>query len=597
MLKGPAGCGKSAAVRTIAESLRIQITEWNNPTGYDYASEGYVSLAAQFEEFIGRNSRYRALEMSGLEGINQGKAARPTNFETQNGGLLLIEDFPNIFTSSSSTLLNFRSSLLRFLAMAGTHSGRDFDKVEGVTGSTSIIMLVVEMPGSTSKAASDSFTARKLLGSDIIHHPATTVIEMNPVAPTLITKALNCLLKKQGRQSGKPWIPDPDLMERLSQLGDIRNAVNALEFAYMTQDDCEDSNAKKMPAKLVSSKGSTAAAVDIVQREFFVDIFHAVGKVVYNKRMDNQVSNDLANQQPQPPAHLSHLARPYESEVSSEELMNNVGVDVETFVAALHENFVLSCSGEGFVDSFNDCMEDLSAADLINSSYSTTPTQAIFRKHNGNDNTSTLRQDELSFHTAVRGLLFSLPYPVKRGSSGTDTKRTRDPFKMLYPQSLRIWKRVSDAETVIESWSNAVILGANSTKAAITSEPGLAFTANQSAEKMKESTNESGSMTISQELILPCNRLDRRDMILDYLPYVHKIGPQPLAASAMHDLQGLVTFSTSTGCKFDGKSQLDDDEEVFKEESAERPRMQDLLNTAVSLQDKLVLSDDDIVDD
>ena len=67
--------------------------------------------------------------------------------------------------------------------------------------------------------------------------------------------------------------------------------------------------------------------------------------------------------------------------------------------------------GEETLDSINGCIDALSDADLLS------PDRfgpGVGRRNFQATSADTLRQDELSFQTSVRGLLYSLPYPVKR---------------------------------------------------------------------------------------------------------------------------------------------------------------------------------------
>ena len=615
MLKGPAGCGKSAAIRAIAGSIDARLVEWENPIGFDYGSEGFVSLAVQFEDFLSRSSRFHPLDTSVPSILQSRSSTQPTSVEPEKRGFLLIEDFPNTFTWNSSALSNFRSSLLRYIADTwGQSHGVPRPSSEAASISMPLIMLVTETPGAASKGASDNLTVYKLLGRDVLHHPATTIIEINPVAPKLMANALDCLLKKQRRRSGKVWTPNSELIKRVSQFGDIRSAINALEYAYVSQDERRASKRHENSPSLAIRTAVEKSASSMVQREPVLDMFHSVGKVIYNKRLQEHARCSPIDQHQQPPQYLMQHSRPHKSEVSSEELMSSMGTDVETFVASLHENYVPSCTGENFIDTINGCIENLSAADILSSNlnYSTNRSNMQFRKQNGNENVDGLKQDEFVFQTAVRGMLFALPYPVERGKfSQKGNPRVRDPFKMAYPVSLRLWRQISDMEAIIGSWYYIIALGAQSRDAVLE----LGGAVHQRSNKRSQSEdNQNEQAFVSPWIIAPCNAVDRSEMILNYLPYLARIQPRSVAIGAVQDLHKLTIFSSSGTSDIDSMGHTQGDEldvapNNIEETSAvcdgtaltRRPvdesHAQYLPGTTVSMHDKLVLSDDDIIDD
>ena len=551
--------------------------------------------------------------MTVLNTFQSRSSTQPKGFG-QESGFLLIEDLPNTFAWNSSALLKFRSSLLRYIANTKGYSQRiQRGSSNAANASIPLIILVTETPGTASKVASDSLTVHKLLGSDVLHHPATTIIEINPVAPTFMAKALHCLLRKQKSQFGKVWRPNAELIKRISQFGDIRSATNALEYAYVSQDDRRDQLRLENPTRLFGGDAFEKPTYSMVQREPVLDMFHAVGKVMYNKRTYEHGARSPTDQHQQPPEHLMQHSRPRKSDVSSEELMSSVGTDVETFVAALHENYVPSCTGERFIDTLNDCIENLSVADILSPypGYSTNRSITQFRKQSGNENADRLKQDDFAFHTAVSGLLFSLPYPVERGKfSRKDSPRIRDPFKMVYPISLRLWRQISDTEAIIGSWYHIITLGGQSYGGA--HERGMVGHQESSNREPEDDRNE--RPLVAQWIRAPCKAVDRSEMILNYLPYLCRIRLRSIALAALQDLHNLTVFSTSGASDIDSHdngegSGLDlaprhTEEALAAYEDASLARRsvdesyaRHLPGITVSTHEKLVLSDDDIIDD
>jgi len=136
-------------------------------------------------------------------------------------------------------------------------------------------------------------------------------------------------------------------------------------------------------------------------------------------------------------------------------LMDEAGTDPQTFISGLHENYLSSCnllgglsrgdySMEDVLSCVIDCIETLSDSDLL---ASPKPYHRILGRLGGYEGgdaamgSAGIRQDEISFQTAVRGSLLGLPTPVKRESRDT---------KMYYPTALRLWRDQEEIEGLID---------------------------------------------------------------------------------------------------------------------------------------------------
>lgn len=439
ILKGPSGAGKTATVAALAKAMGVTVSEWKNPVDTDFSSESYLSMSAQFEDFLGRTWRFGSLTFSRDDTEPQPQPSKhpPSPTEDKTKKLILMEEFPNTFTSTSLALRAFRTSILQFL------SSSTIPALSSNTTAVTIrplIMIITETTSSLSP--SDNFTAHRLLGPSILSHPATTILEFNPIAPTLLLKALDLVLQKEARHSLRRRIPGPTVLKQLAEVGDVRSAIGSLEFLCLRSGDTNDwsgriaSKSKKTTAAM--SKTEQRILELVSHRESTLGLFHAVGKVIYNKRDSPPITNTPPTQ---PPPHLPQHARLKVSEVAINALIDDTGTDPRTFIAALHENYVPSCAGPAFVDDLNACIDALSDADLL------TP------HHHQASITEELRQDELAFQIAVRGLLFALPHPVKRAAHPVKGGGNRlEAFKMRYPMSMRLGRQMEDVEEVVECW-------------------------------------------------------------------------------------------------------------------------------------------------
>jgi len=517
VLKGAAGTAKTTTVELIAKDMGLQITEWKNPAGSDLASEGSMSASFQFEDFVGRAGRSGglALAVSGQE-----DAAGNHGLSTSSGGeygvegkqLLLIEEFPNTFSKTSPALHSFRSAIAQYLASGPVTNGSP----------TPIVLIISETLLSTSTAAADSFTAHRLLGPELLENPWLDMIEFNAIAPTILLKALEGVVVKEARRSGRRKTPGPLVLKRIAETGDIRSAVSSLEFLCLRGDDGDTWSSKVTFTKAKKSKGEgtlTKAEEEalrlISNRESSLGIFHSVGKIVYNKRQEPDRGSELAH----PPTWLSQHRRSKVPETDIDRLIDEMGTDTTTYVAALHENYALSCacsSPEESLDSVGGCIDSISDADLLSLDRFSFGTRAF-----SGSATDTLRQDEMSFQAAVRGVLFNLPCPVHRATSPGG--RLGDSHRMFYPTSLKLWRKKEEINDMLElltaRMQNNIIVA--TTKMQRTS--GNSGVAGWNRELTDSPSSDSGTAAIASA---------KAEMLLERLPYIARILASTKSASS-----------------------------------------------------------------
>jgi cell cycle checkpoint protein len=589
--------------------MGFDVREWKNPDGAVITNDGTSSVAAQFDEFLNRSGRFNSLDLTDSTFSTQTETPEDQNAKPR---ITLLEEFPGAFTQSSTSAQSFRSSILRYLATNKASQSAIFEKSRrNAEQNPPLVMIISETLLTSSFASSDSFTAYRLLGPDISNHPGICTIEFNAVAPTYLSKALDLILKKVARKSGRRRIPGPAVLKQLSESGDVRSAIGSLEFMCLRGDDQSDWGGR-VAAKTKRSDRQAMTSMEkeslemVTQREATLGIFHAVGKVVYNKRDIPKAPESLID----PPEHLSSARRPKVPDVDVEELIDETGTDTQTFIAALHENFLLSCDGSSFTDNFEGCIGALSDSDLLNlSSFrglrSNTAGIGTGRTSYQGTNMESLRQDESSFQVAVRGLLFALPYPVKRGYGTTPVGSINgrpvgrgDTFKMFYPTSSRLWKQTEETEGLLTTWIDRNMLNDGFSKSSTerkTSGVESWKNRNNNRTSMKSDDDGSGSLAV---------RSSRMEILLERLPYVAQISRQKPLPS---DLDKLTKFR---GVEAQNEDILEDDDDeqgiggppdtpsrrkagkwmaATKENARAIPVENDV--------EKLVLSDDDIEDD
>ncbi|CAD0091782.1 unnamed protein product [Aureobasidium vineae] len=510
VLKGAAGTAKTTTFSLLAKEMGIGIMEWKSPVGADAASSAFTSYSSQFEDFVFRSDKFAGLDLIRSDGTAQPAPAIKDHAKQ----IMLVEEFPNTFAKSSPALQIFRNTILQYLA-APTSSNP-----------TPMVMIVSEALLSTTTASADSFTAHRLLGPAILNHPQTASIEFNNIAPTILTKALDAIIIKESRKSGRRFAPGPAVLKHLAETGDVRSAISSLEFLCLAGDD---SGAWSSKVAFTRPKGRAEAALTrqeqealkvISNRESSLGIFHAVGRVVYNKRIDP------SSPVPQPPTYFPQHRKPKVPEHDPNNLIDEVGTDTSTFIGALQENYALSCSSsssEDAMDSLNGCIDALSDFDMLSCDRFGFGTR--MSSGSAQDN---LRQDDISFQTAVRGVLFWLPTPVNRLAGLPRGAKRGDEFKMFFPSSSKLWKEKEEFEATFEtvlSTMHKLAVGSSSDFTSANTEGVAAWKRQQILDVPSDEQNAdlASSPSFSKTLL---SSGARTELLLERLPYASQILPR-----------------------------------------------------------------------
>jgi cell cycle checkpoint protein len=628
--------------------MGFDILEWRNPVGTEFSSEGAVSMSAQFEEFLGRGGKFGSLDLSNGMEKPRDEAAEAANIPNRKK-IILVEEFPNTFTRSSAALQSFRSALQYFLASSCPTLGTLFSgRVSANEQIIPLVLIISETLLTTTTASADSFTAHRLIGQEILNHPGVSLINFNPIAPTLLAKAMDLVIQKEARITGRRKTLGRLAQERLGEVGDIRSAVGSLEFLCLRRDDNGDWGGKitfgkgKRISKDTPLTDMERESLELVtQREASLGIFHAVGKVVYNKRTDDNLPDPSSCSISQPPDYLPQHVRLKKPQVSVDELIDETGTDTQTFISALHENYVLSCgnlsSEASLLDSVNGCMDSLSDSDLLcpnwNGGFGSGGMGGGFgRGAFQGAGADSLRQDEMSFQIAVRGILFSLPYPVKRKSPSSPSNVTNwnrvggkgDAHKMFYPTALKLWRQTEEIKGAVDAWISRLMRGEVTISRGAFPQAGseaklrsvVSWRSNFKEHSGTHPTGRSSSDSSATTPPLSGGSAAHREMILERLPYMAKIEWRNIVT--LREIEGITLFR---GNVVQSDEIPDDDEDTpvvqwatdRPNESGSTPRkkkprsrefeIDDAVRGGLGFQlpvgkvEALTLSDDDIEDD
>jgi cell cycle checkpoint protein len=596
ILRGGAGTGKTTTVRLLAKKFGLKLNEWTNPDSKPTSAA--TSLTSQFEDFVHRTSVYGTLSFDNMVAEEESGP--------QSRRVILVEEFPSTYSRSSSTLSGFRNAVLQYLTVSTPSPEEYFSRRDETV--VPVIMVISEALLTTATSSADSFTAYRLLGPDILNHPGTTTIEFKAIAPTFMLKALDLVLRKEARRSGRRFAPGPAVLKHISETGDIRSAVSALELLCIHHGSASDwsgkiafTKAKKSTAENPVTALEARSLQMITQRESTLGIFHAVGKVVHNKRELPAATDALP---PQPPSYFPQHERLKVSEVDVDKLLNDLGTDISVFISGLHENYALSCGGlteEETLDSLNGCVDALSDSDILCPDRFGLGNSRLLSQMTTND---TLRQDAISYYRCVQGMLFNLPHPVKRlpppseylagrGKSGSHGAA----FQMLYPTSHRLWRQVEQTEQLIELFKTRFRSGD--------------FDAQVKTKRQSQfggSWGKASSNTKPEIEELVARDISKSDLLLERLPYVQAIVgrgslmSKPLLLKQLEKLVSFVGLASFVTHEEDGA----EDDAPAEQWSTDKPEGETRRNHTTGLMskgaevrkdmEKLVLSEDDIDD-
>jgi len=344
LLSGPAGAGKTATVRAVAQKFDMDVQEWVNPVEQvDYDNKGLVEDAyftpndtvtftnktKQFKDWL-RTSKYTGLTLD--------------DNQCHGRKLILIEDLPNYVFSKTPEF---------------------HDLLEQYNRAKQNVPLVFVI----SESAKAKSSVRTLFPPELVERLKIAVINFNPVATTNMVKALTKIATSESQNGVRNFtVPDKQTLTNLveSTGGDIRAAINALQFSCLNKTSdlgkafegyssvASSKTESKSKMKKTKKKTETDLA-SIGGKDPSLQMFHALGKVLYAKREDGALEDS------QLPPHLQkHARKPLKA--NPDEIIEKTTLSPDAFTCFLHQNYL------PFYSSINDvvrCSEYYSQADLF----------------------------------------------------------------------------------------------------------------------------------------------------------------------------------------------------------------------------------------
>ncbi|KAH0835838.1 Rad17 cell cycle checkpoint protein-domain-containing protein [Lanmaoa asiatica] len=442
-LTGPAGTAKTSTLRILSRELDFEILEWRNsmsergPSAFangesqklDFDTEtlfdkfqAFLTRAMTCNNIFGRcNIFQRSHSGSFVPSYSQTQSPTQSSSKRQ---IILLEDLPNLL--HQHTQVRFQAALRSVCVPTSNLSEPPGPPIVIIVSDSG---LRAEQPdddiwdgGSNGRRwdKKEVLDIRNVLGPELLTSPYVTRIGFNPIASTLMTKALQALLAshfgslevhaRAGRQPAREVI---DIIVESSN-GDIRSAIMALQFACVVDLPTASTKSKsKVARKNVSGTKTTTSAREVLEavtrREQSLVLFHLMGKILYNKRKfdpsaahlsakDAAKERDLDTQLIDPPplpVWLSHHNRKASRVCTEASFAKSIAaespIDSSLLGMYTHQNYTQFCTD---IDQCDGVCEGLSWVDCMGGAQSSNSPYA--------------------FPTLTLSTLHSFPTPVPR---------------------------------------------------------------------------------------------------------------------------------------------------------------------------------------
>jgi cell cycle checkpoint protein len=175
---------------------------------------------------------------------------------------------------------------------------------------------------------------------------------------------------------------------------------------------------------------------------------------------------------------------------------------------------------EDALDSLNGCIDALSDFDMLSCDRFGFGTR--ISSGSAQDN---LRQDDISFQTAVRGILFWLPTPVNRLAGLPRGAKRGDEFKMFFPSSSKLWKEKEEFEGTLEnviSTMHKLAVGSGSDPSSENTEGVAAWKRQQTSDVAPQDDHDAAVTTTPLSKTLLSSGA-KTELLLERLPYASRI--------------------------------------------------------------------------
>lgn len=455
LLTGPSGAGKTAVVRVLAKQLNFDLFELNTPVPTLYGEHvhnvatgvPYVSKLKDFEEFVLLSMKYPSLALvqsslvnKNFPAVEEGKHEN-TSVEYPLSSTVARDNVKQGFfpARESETRDPVKLLLIEDLPMVGDLERKQqladlMFRLASFTRFPTVIIIsgAVEREGSRDRSGDGIQYVLKAL-----ERGGVKKIEFNPIAPGLLKKALMRVATAE-----KLNLPQETLKALTDQsAGDIRHAISSLQFFCLGNipkllieekppwdpgGEAVSSNLKRRKSKqqaketgqLIysgfdsSHEGRMVPSVVLpgFSADDMLDLYHVLGKILYNKRLDNSFSQHGSSFSQ---TILEELQRPPLDMEEPELILAHARITTSTLSSFLYEN-VLDFVHDDAIEDAAKAQAYLSDCDLLQGLSG----KLLLPSGNAVDDHTEVETSRIAVaaasSVASRGFLFSLTHQAPR---------------------------------------------------------------------------------------------------------------------------------------------------------------------------------------
>ncbi|UPQ97935.1 cell cycle checkpoint protein RAD17 [Chloropicon primus] len=385
VLTGPTGAGKSLTVELICREAGTRLLQWNAPTPtlwHEHAyhkdlGNEYFSKLREFEEFLRRSTMLSQIPMASA-------AASPSIAPAgaRGGAVVLIDDLP------ATHSFDHHSSLLSLL-----------DRFSRTTRFP--IVLCLSNLHRIGERDSQSYYQDRIVKT-LQSSGLATVLSFPGITSARTLKVLERVSESEG------FLVEESALRGIAEAsnGDVRNALTSLEFS-VAGDPLHAPGAiraKKRKRKKGGKKDEGPSRRDaqvVASRDRELDLFHVLGKILYNKRAEG---GELENR--------------------AEDVIVRSHLDAGGLLAYLHENFV-DFVGDDSIDEAGEILQCFSDAAFLtgdglgNAGLGANPSSLV---------------GVLGYQCAKGATKVSLGFHTMRKPAAFDVERARARGRCLHPR-------------------------------------------------------------------------------------------------------------------------------------------------------------------
>ncbi|XP_054164723.1 cell cycle checkpoint protein RAD17-like [Oppia nitens] len=421
LLNGPTGTGKTTSVKVLAKEFNVEVIEYKPYSQHletvldealterrDYGLQS-MNQIDNFKHFIYQSVRYR----------DRLVIDEQTNRSTVwSNRLILIEDFPNIFHIKPETL----HKELRLLNKRFGNS----------------LVPIVFIISDTTNGQSDEY---KLLPKQLQHDLRFITINFKPITDNSLQKILE-------RTFGNK-LSTNELKTIIGvSSGDVRNALNNMQLIYKHLN--EDNKCDKNTKRLRKAKTDIKPTFDYVSRDSSLTVSHAIGKVLYAKRLDTKYNNKKTCELP---THLVAYDRRPPLSDCPESIADKLVVSSDVFNGWLHQNYIDLCDN---LENAEKCIDWLCQSDSLFSGEQHFYNKTIF--------------DSYQSVIAIRGLMFNISSDESdsqesvSGSTNIKQNKSHRKFKPFEkPQTFAVNRSIESLKQQISQLSENTVFSSINT--------------------------------------------------------------------------------------------------------------------------------------